>query len=333
MGKSKKKNEKSLSIGKKLLLILLFSCSLVATAVFAAFAVDNIISLVFAVPAGIIAFISFLILLKDYKPEKKTKNAKEKTTRWYVDKFLVALVPLWVVAAIVLIINGYEDDEMIMYAGFLMFPVISIIIAPNAALYAVKDAKGWQGIFYGKGTLQKYKDNKDFYWVKTPVDFEKRIFRAVVRNQILNIFTAVVVLFIVAVAGLTAIITYNSHSVSPGDVLGAVRYVSLRRGTGYMAFMMLLAVVFGFPIFVYYVTSTIYKLRIVSGHKYMAYHAIVKSMNGYQMRINCDGRHYEYKYSTLVGMRSGQIQDTPAVLIFIPDDVLIFPDEIFSHKS
>lgn len=329
MGKSKKKNEKSLSIGKKLLLILLFSCSLVATAVFAAFAVDNIISLVFAVPAGIIAFISFLILLKDYKPENKTKKAKEKTTRWYVDKFLVALVPLLVVAAIVLIVKGYEDDEMIMYAGFLMFPAISILIAPNAVLYALKDAKGWQRIFYGKGNLQKYKDNKDFHWVKTPVDFEKKIFRAVVKNQILNISTAVAVMFIIAVAGLIAIATYDSHSVSPGDVFGAIRYVSLRRGTGYMAFMLIVVVVFGFPLFVYYVTCTIYKLRTVTGHKYLAYHAIVKSVNTYQMRINCDGRHYEYKYSTLVGMRPGKIQDTPAVLIFIPDDVLIFPDEIF----
>lgn len=248
MGKKPKKTEKSLSIGKKLILILLFSCSLVATAVF---------------------------------------------------------------------------------AGFLMFPVLSILIAPNAVLYALKDSKDWRGIFYGKGTLQRFKDNEDFYRVKTPVDFEKRIYRAVIKDQLLNISTLVAFMFIIAVAGVIAILTYDSHTVSPGDVIGAVRYVNLRRGTGYMGFLLLLVLIFGFPVFVYSITNTIYKLRIVSGHKYMAYHAIVERMNGYVMKIDCDGRRYEYKYSTLVGMRSGQIQDTPAVLIFVPDDVLIFPDEIF----
>ena len=96
--------------------------------------------------------------------------------------------------------------------------------------------------------------------------------------------------------------------------------------------MLVVAVVFGFPVFVYCLTNAIYKLRIVTRHEYMAYHAVVRGVNGYKMRIDCDGRRYEYKFSTVVGMRSDQICDTPAVLIFIPDDVLIFPDEILSHK-
>lgn len=332
MGKTKKKKDKTLSIGKKLIAIMLLSCSLVGLGFSVGFSFQNIYSLGIAVPAGIIAFISLLILLKDYKIEKKGKTAT-KTTKWYVDKFFVALVPVWVLSAIILISTGYDENETIMYAGFLMFPVISILIAPNAVFYALKDMKGWKRIFTGNGNLDRFKDNEDFYTVKVPVSFEKRLFLAVVRDQILNINAAVAVMVIAAVCGLISILTYDSHSVSPGNVIGAIFYVRVRRGTGYMAFILLLVLVFGFPLFVYYITNAIYKLRTVAKHKYIAYHAIVKNVNTYKMIVDCDGRHYEYKFGTLVGMREKHVKDTPAVLIFIPDDVFIFPDKTVKTKS
>ena len=318
-----KKNNKSLSTGKKLLVILLLSCSIVGFGICVGFVVKDIFYLVFAVPAAIIGFIMLLILLKDYKTEKK-----EKTTKWYVDKFLAGLVPVWVIAAISVIGIGYEENEAVMYAGFLMFPVLSILIAPNAALYAIRDSKGWERIFYGKGNLEKFKEDKVFYTVKAPVAFEKRIVRAVIKERILNVFTAISVMFIVAVIGLFYILNYDSHNVAPGDLFGAIIHVKVRRGTGIAAFLLLLVVVFGFPAFVYYVTNVIYKLRTVTSHKYIAYHAIVQRVNTYKMRIDCDGRKYQYDYATVVGMKSDQIHDTPATLIFIPDDVLIFPDEV-----
>ena len=332
----KKKADKSLPIGIKLLLILLFSCSVVAFAVSAAFAFQDVYSLAIAVPSGIAAFVILMILLKDYKPADKAKSKKKtpkKTTKWYVDKIIAALVLLGVVFAVFLIAVGAGENEPVMYAGFLLSPLISILIAPNAVLYALKDMKDWKGIFYGKGNLGSFKDNKVFYWVKTPVAFEKRLFWAVVKDQILNIGAAITLMVFAAGAGLFSILTYDSHSVAPGDILGAIFYVRVRRGTGVMAFILLLVVVFGFPLFVYYITNAINKLRIIAGHKYMAYHAVVKSVNTYKVRIDSDGRTYEYKYGTLVGMREKQVQDTPATLIFIPDDVLIFPDEVFEKHS
>ena len=328
MSNDKKKTERTMSTGGKLLAILLLSCSAVAFAVTLAFTFIDILSLIFAVPSGIIAFTVFLILLKDYKFSGK-ENSKEKTAKWYVDKIIAALVVFGVLFAVFLIAVGADKSETVMYAGFLLFPLISLLISPNAVFYALKDLKGWKGIFYGKGNLKKFKDNKDFYWVKTPVAFEKRLFWKVVVDQILNIYAAVTFMVFEAGAGLLSILTYDSHSVTPGDVFGAVIYVRARRGTGLMAFILLLVVVFGFPVFVYYITNAINKLRIVSGHKYMAYHAVVKYMNSYNMKIDSDGRRYEYKYGTLVGMKEKQVHDTPAVLIFIPDDVLVFPDEKF----
>lgn len=332
MGKSKKKTDKSLSTGKKLIAILVLSCSLVGLGVSAGFAVNDVFSLIFAVLSGIVAFITLFILLKDYKIERKGKTAK-KTTKWYADKFIAALVPVWVIAAIVLIAVGAGENEAVMYAGFLMFPVISILIAPNAALYALKDIKGWKRIFTANGNLDKSKDNEDFHMVKVPVSFEKKLFFAVVKDRILNLFAVVTVMVVGAVSGLILILTYDSHSVSPGNVIGAIFYVRVRRGTGFMAFILLLVLVFGFPAVVYYITDAIYKLRTVTSHKYIAYHAIVKYVKIYKMRIDCDGRHYEYKYCTLVGMREKKVNDTPAVLIFIPDDVFVFPDEIVNPES
>ena len=331
MSRKKKSPGKSMPIGLKLFLILLLSCSMVGTAVFAAFAFENIHSLLIAIPSGIVAFITLLILLKDYKIENgKTTQKKQKTTRWYIDKIIAGFVPVWVITAIVLIAVGSGENEVIMYAGFLMFPVISILIAPNAALYAIKDSKNWKSIFYGKGNLEKFKDNKDFYWMKAPVAFEKRVFWTVVKDRILNIFTLVSFMVIAAAFGLLSILTYDSHSVSPGNLFGAIFYVRVRRGTGVMAFILLLIVVFGFPAFVYFITDAIYKLRIVTKHEYLVYHAIVSSVNTYKLRIDNGGRKYEYKYGTLVGMKEKQINNTPAVMIFIPDDVLIFPDEVIT---
>jgi hypothetical protein len=316
-----KKTDKSLSTGKKLLVIMLLSCSLVMLGVSVGFAYLNIYSLFFAAPSGILAFVMLLILLKDYKPA-----SKEKTTKWFVDKYLVALVTVWIISAIILIAVGCNKNETVMYAGFLVLPLISILVAPNAALYALRDMKDWEKIFYDKGNLGEIKDNKDFYSIKAPVTFENRLFLAVVKDQILNIFTVISVMVVGAIAGLIAILIYDSLSVSPGDLFGAIVYVKLRQRTGLMAFILLLVVVFGFPIFVYYVTNVIYKLRIVAGHKYMAYHAIVNSMNNGQIKIDRDKRKYNSKYCTLVGMREKEVNNTPAVLIFIPDDVFVFPD-------
>ena len=63
MSNDKKKTERTMSTGGKLLAILLLSCSAVAFAVTLAFAFIDILSLILAVPSGLIAFTVFLILL------------------------------------------------------------------------------------------------------------------------------------------------------------------------------------------------------------------------------------------------------------------------------
>lgn len=322
---SKKKTnqqKKKLGIGKKLGAIMLLSCSLVGLGVLIGFSVWDVISLIFAVPVCVLAFAMLLILLKDYD-----RNKKEKTTKWYVDKILAALVPVWVISAITIIALGYEEDDVIFAAGLLMFPLLSILISPNAVMYALKDMKDWKKIFYGKGNLESFKATNEFYPVKAPVPFEKKLFLAVFRDQILDLLTVITIMFVGSVVAIILLLSYDSYSVRPGDLLGAILYVRVRRETGFMFFIMIAIVVFGLPLVCYYITNSIYRFRIVSGHKYIAYHAIIWNMDGSIMRINRDKRQYKYEYCTLVGMRPKKVNNTPAVLIFIPDGVFIFPDE------
>ena len=333
MGRNKKKkqSQNSLSNGKKLIIILLLSCSLVAFGVFAALSFNNVAALTFAVPTGILAFVLFFVLLKDYKIEKKGKRTKEaKTAKWYIDKFLAGLVPVLVIAALVMIVSYSEEDHAELYvAGFLMVPVLSIAISPNAALYSLKDMKSWKQIFYGKGNLENFKDNKDFYKVKAPLPYERRIYRAVVKDQFLNVATVLVIMILISVIAILKMMRGVPGGIAPGNLIEAIISVRAKRAMGFRFFTLLLIAVFGFPIFVWYVTNAISKLRIISKHEYIAYHAVVESVNGYVMRINSDGREYKYDYCTLIGMKAKQVKNTPATLVFIPDDVLMFPDEVF----
>ena len=329
-GKKKKQSSNSLSIGKKLLIILLLSCSLVATGVFAALSFSNTAALVLAVPAGVLAFVLLFILLKDYKIEKKGKTAgTTKPVKWYIDKLLAGLVPVLVISALVLIITYSEEDNPVFYVtGFLIFPVLSIAISPNAALYSLKDMKDWKKIFYGKGNLENFKDNKDFYSIKPPLPYERKIYRAVVKDQFLNISTVLVIMFFISVITILKMMRGVPDGIAPGNLIAAIIYVRAKRAMGFRFFVFLFICVFGFPVFVWYVTNAISKLRIISKHEYIAYHAVVARVNGYVMYINSDdGRKYKYDYCSLIGMRAKQVNNTPATLVFIPDDVLVFPDK------
>lgn len=331
MGRNKKKKQSpnSLSNGKKLIVILFLSCSLVAFGVFAALSFNNMAALAFTVPAGILAFVLLFVLLKDYK-----SGSREKTTKWYIDKFLAGLVPVLVIAALVMIISNSEEENAALYVtGFLMFPVLSIAISPNAALYSLKDMKNWKQIFYGKGNLENFKDDKDYYKVKVPLPYERKIYWAVVKDQFLNVASVIVIMFLISVIAILKIMRGEPGGVSPGNLIEAIIHVRAKRAMGFMFFMLLFIAVFGFPIFVWYVTNAVSKLRIISKHQYIAYHAVVESVNGYVMRIDSDGRKYKYDYCTLIGMKAKLVKNTPATLVFIPDDVLMFPDNKFDPQG
>lgn len=329
--------DKHLSTGKKLLVALFFSISVIFLGIFLGFFIkyfylgitthnndlidESFMSLVASFIIGIIFFITIIILLKDYDRNKKEKNKK-----WYIDKILFALTPVWITVATVLFSFGYEENESIyILFSVILFLIIGILTTPNVILYALNDMKNWKSIFYNKGNIAKHKMVAGFYMMTTPVSFERKIYFAVIKEQLLNIFTVVLCIMLFIIIGL-----FNSAYEAigtPGNIIYAIIHTKAVRMEGYFFFGSVFIAAFWIPIFAYYITNALYKLRIVKRHEYIAYHAIVDKVDTSKISINNSGVHYKYDYCACVGIKSKNINKTKSILIFIPDDLLLFPDK------
>ena len=329
--------KKDLSIGKKLIAILFFSCSLIFSGIFLAFSLkylswaifkanefmfEFIISMIITFAIGVIGYICLRVLLKYYKDNKKEKNS-----RWYLDKKLIAFMPILMTSATVLISFAFEEGETsCLIIGIIMYLFIGIITTPNVVKYALNDMKDWQKIFYQKGNLGSVDNSKDFYKIKFATNLERKIYFAVIKEQILNI--QVVAICIILFLGITFFsMSVDSEGVKAGNISAAITYVKSERAEGPAFFISVFLISFWIPIFAYYITNAIYKLRIVHKREYIAYHAIVNSVNGNVIKISDKKRHYKYEYCTCVGIRQSKVNKTKATLIFIPDDVLLIPDK------
>lgn len=326
--------KKSLSIGMRLLIILFFSIFCVTFGICMGFFMDSIIGFIsgssevekiiiyvlLTIVVGAVHIKLILILLHDYK-----KNKKEKTSKWYKDKVSITLVLVGIIAAVTLFALGYNNDNVMNYIiGFAMFPSIGILCTLNIVKYALNDMKDWKKIFYQRGNLAKKGNTKDFYKVNSPVPFERKIYFAVVKEQILNIIVVTAIMLIIVYVGISKM--ENDVLDAPRGIMGAIVYVKARRAAGFLFFATIFIISFTIPIYAYYITNAIYKLRIVCRHEYIAYHVIVNSVDKYTVHINNSGRHYKYQYCSCVGIREKNVHNTKATLIFIPDDVLLIPD-------
>ena len=184
--------------------------------------------------------------------------------------------------------------------------------------------KNWKDIFYKNGNLGDSKKPSQFYKMKAPVSFERKIFFRVLRDQLLNIFTVIVVILLVLIGYL---FKYSTNLVIKGDLLYAYFHTNSIRTEGYMFFGAVFLAAFWIPIFAYYITNAIYKLRVVKRHEYIVYHAIVDKVDTFKIRIHNSGFHYKYDYCSCVGIKAKDVNKTKATLIFVPDDLLLFPDK------
>ena len=334
-GKTNKKAPKSVkpfSIGVTLLLIFILSCTFVAASISMGFLFDALITFIIGEKAAeklAICFILtavlvtillalFFTLIRHRRTEKKYL-----VTESYANAALIVLVFLAIGAAVTLIALGNNDLDYLL--AIVIFPTVGIITTPNAVRYALKDIKKWEKIFYSNGNLHRCKEDENFYKVKAPVSFENKLFWAVFKNQVLD-HVVVICLMLLIVNSAIIRILYDSHKAAPG-LIGAIVHVRFERAGGFLFFALIFIAAFGIPILVYYITNAVCRLRVVKKHTYIAYHAIVKNVRSYKITINHDGRKYSYKYATCVGIREKNVHDTKAVLVFIPDDVLVFPDK------
>lgn len=331
-----KKN--SLSTGKKFLIMVLFSISAIFLGILLGFFIkflylgitsnDNdsisasLIFLIFPFISGLIFSITLMILLHNYD-----KNKKEKNRKWYVDKFLLALTPVWITIAMVFFsFFGEENESIYLIFSIIIFLCIGISTTPNVILYALNDMKNWKEIVNQNGNLGKCKKANGFYKIQTPVSFERKIYFAILKDQILNLHTvALCIIFFIALALLSG--SYESAGIS-GNIFYAIAHVRATRAEGYVFFIAVFFAAFWIPIFAYYITNAVYKLRIVKRHEYIAYHAIVNKVDTFKIRINNSGVHYKYDYCSCVGIKSKDVNNTKSILIFVPDDMLLFPDTV-----
>lgn len=323
---NKRKARKKLSIGILLMLILLFSIIFLCFGICIGFLIDAflnesiddiLINLLFTLIVGIIYFVLLFILIRD----KDIENVK--SIRWYIDKVLISLTVNLIITAIT-VFTLQSDNGIINYIiGFCIFPFIGIITTPNIIKYVKKDTEKWKHIFYKNGNLYSIKDSKDYYRLQTPVSFEKKILLEVYKHQFLNVLVVIGIMVFVIFLSVHYMTTGHSYT---NNVITNIAITRANRSFGFIFFLMIIFLAFGIPIVAFYISNALKKIRVVKNHEYIAYHAIVSGVRNGKITIYNKNKHYTYNYCTCVGIKEENIHNTPAFLVFIPDDVLLFPD-------
>ncbi len=317
---------------KKKVFVILFPIALIIFAICNGFFLDALleafiektvsyepyISGLFTIVSGSVYFILMHGLLEYYDGI----DEKKKTLKWRVDKYLIPMYVVGFISALVLITTRFEDPEKIyLIVGFAIFPLMGIIATPNIVRNEIKDMMGWKKNFYESDNLHKTEDSEDFYKVKQPLSFERIINIKVLKNRLLNIATVLGVM--------SLIVLYLMHTikgVNPKDILnsGYSRQIEATK-LGFLLLVFLFTV--AIPIIAYCITDMAYKLKMIRGHEYIAYHAVVQKADGSTITIEKDGKRFHYENCLYVDIASKTINNTKGTLVFVPDDVVFIPDK------
>lgn len=320
------KKRKELSIGILLILILLFTVIYLCFGICIGFLInaflnesidDVLINLLFTLIVGIIYFVLLFILIRDKDIERI------KPRKWYVNCILISLTVNLIITAMTIFTLQPGDGIINYIIGFCIFPFIGIITTPNVVKYVKKDTEKWKSILYSKGNLHKIKESKDYYRLQTPVSFEKKILLEVYKHQILNILVVIGIMVFIIFLSVHHMISDYSYT---DNVVTNIIHTRANRRFGFIFFLMIIFLAFGIPIVAFYISNALKKIRVVKNHQYIAYHVIVSGVRDNKLTIYNKKIHYTYNYCTCVGIKEEEIHNTPAILVFIPDDVLLFPD-------
>lgn len=320
------KKRKELSIGILLILILLFTVIYLCFGICIGFLInaflnesidDVLINLLFTLIVGIIYFVLLFILIRD----KDILGVKPR--KWYVNCILISLTLNLIITAMTIFTLQPGDGIINYIIGFCIFPFIGIITTPNVVKYVKKDTEKWKSILYSKGNLHKIKESKDYYRLQTPVSFEKKILLEVYKHQILNILVVIGIMVFIIFLSVHHMISDYSYT---DNVVTNIIHTRANRRFGFIFFLMIIFLAFGIPIVAFYISNALKKIRVVKNHQYIAYHVIVSGVRDNKLTIYNKKIHYTYNYCTCVGIKEEEIHNTPAILVFIPDDVLLFPD-------
>ena len=329
----KRQIRKELSTPILVILSILYSIVLVLFGICVGFLINAFINypiqdilahLFITLSVGIVSIILHIILMRNSDSENV------QPLKWYINNTFIALTIGLVIAAITVGTLAFkEGSDINILVGTLMFPVIGILTTPNIVKYVLNDTSKWKNVLYKNGNLHKIKNSKDYYRVDTPVPFEKKLLSALYKEEFLNVLVVVGIMILVIIIGVHYMAT--DHSYTDNLIHNFLQYRA-RKAFGFVFFLMIIFLAFGIPIIAYYVCNAIKKRSIIRKHKYIAYHAIVSgASNG--IAIYNKSIHYQYKYAIYIGIKAKNIHSTPATLVFIPDYVLIFPDNVENRND
>ena len=243
-------------------------------------------------------------------------------------KIVIALIVMMPAFALTDIRFDSKDTALII-VGFLLFVLDNIAITPIAVSSVRNDMKDWENAFYNS-TLAKSKETEDYYLVETPLPFERKMFCAVLCRRLLGtIFIALFIalcLFLLVRFGPIQYKLLHSDNIKGVLANDSYRLYKARNAASCATLILYFVSPFILSIFAYLIAITICELKVISGHKYIAYRAIVNCVDSNGIKVAHDEMCYIAKDYTLIGVRKNQLNFTPVTFVFIPDDVLVLPD-------
>ncbi len=324
--KKDRKPRKELPLALNVILVLLFTVVFLGLGVCNGFLINALInqrteeilaSAFITLLVGIVYMAILIILIRNSDSENV------KPFKWYVNCVLISFTLNLIITAMT-VFTLQPDNGVINYlVGFAIFPFIGICTTPNIVKHVKNDTSSWKKIFYKNGNLYTIKNSPDYYRVKAPVEFEQKILSAVRKHQILNILVVIGVMLVIVFLGINYMTRDHSYT---DNLIKNLIITRNRRNFGFIFFMMIFFLAFAIPIIAYYVSNALKKIRVVRDHEYIAYHAIVPSVNNGRIGIYHKGKQLTYKYCTCVGIKEKEVKDTKAILVFVPDDVFLFPE-------
>lgn len=241
-------------------------------------------------------------------------NVSEHSAGGTISVILIILAFIAVFADLFFIATTDSNVDMNMYIGVGAFPAIGLfLITPVIILSAIRESRRLHKVKHADKLQQEGVDG--FYETKTtPFDFSRKLITTILRRQLSAAFIVIAIIIGLFLASLN-----NLES----------SYSKVSDGAG---LLILGVLIFGIPAFAYFLTRLILRIRIVRRKSYDSCHAVVTRVDANGVHLAGYAKHAAaYEHGFCVGVRKREINDTPATLVFILDEVYIIPDSVASQ--
>lgn len=237
---------------------------------------------------------------KAHTPPKTPTSPHAKALKWVVGALVLTAVVLLMVAA------AFENTTL-MYVSLAIFPATGILITPNVVRSAANDSAGWKSKF--RETEDNLRKAGKLSAVSNMKPYESKLLRGVRREALWNFLKLTVVLVVLLVANTV----WLTNGDSDNEMLNFIIF--------------LVIATFGIPAEAYNISCSAQRIRIVKNRKYIAYRTTASGADGLNMWIIDSNDHvHTFDYCRRLGIRAKDVHNTRVVLVFVPSEVYLLPD-------